>query len=226
MRLNKFLAQATGMGRRPADQAIAAGRVQINGQPAAVGKDVSPSDQIMLDGNPIVISDQVTTTIILNKPAGYVVSRSGQGSKTIYDLLPSEYHQLKPVGRLDKDSSGLLLLTNDGQLAYGLTHPSHQKHKIYEIALSKSLQPLHRQMITDYGVMLDDGPSKFQLDRLRDGDETRWRVTMHEGRNRQIRRTFAALGYTVDKLHRTQFGRYELAALEPGRYAAVSFDNE
>lgn len=222
MRLNKFIALATGMGRRPADQAIASGCVLINGQAATVGQEVSSTDEVTLDGQPINVDVQSATTIMLNKPAGYVVSRSGQGSATIYDLLPEQYHHLKPVGRLDKDSSGLLLLTNDGQLAFELTHPSRQKQKIYEVTLDKPLRPLHRQMITDYGVMLDDGPSKFQLERLHDGDETEWRITMHEGRNRQIRRTFAALGYTVTGLHRIQFGSYQLRDLAPGRFFVLS----
>lgn len=222
MRLNKFLALATGMGRRPADQAVAAGRVHVNGQIATVGQEVGPSDKVTLDGQPLVAQEQTLTTLILNKPTGYVVSRNGQGSKTIYELLPAEYHHLKPVGRLDKDSSGLLLLTNDGQLAHELTHPSRQKQKIYEVTLDKPLAPLHRQMIADYGVMLDDGPSKFQLERLQSDDETRWRICMHEGRNRQIRRTFAALGYTVMHLHRTQFGSYTLNGLAPGGYAATA----
>lgn len=217
MRLNKFLALVTGMGRRPADAAIAAGRVIVNGRPAKVGQAVDERDHVVLDGTQLNVESPQKTTIMLNKPAGYVVSRNGQGSKTIYDLLPREYYSLKPVGRLDKDSSGLLLLTNDGDLANELTHPSRQKVKVYETTLDMPLQPLHRQMITDYGVILTDGPSKFQLERLRDGDERQWRVTMHEGRNRQIRRTFAALGYTVTRLHRTRFGSYQLD-VSSGKY--------
>lgn len=224
MRLNKFIALATGMGRRPADQAVAAGRVKVNGETPAVGQEVSLSDQVTLDGKLLAAPSQSATTIMLNKPAGYVVSRNGQGSETIYDLLPQEYHHLKSVGRLDKDSSGLLLLTDDGQLTFELTHPSRQKQKIYEVTLDQPLQPLHRQMIVDYGIMLDDGPSKFQVARLQDGDETKWQISMHEGRNRQIRRTFAALGYTISRLHRTQFGNYKLGALQPGRYTAAPAD--
>jgi 23S rRNA pseudouridine2605 synthase len=147
---------------------------------------------------------------MMNKPVGYVVSRNGQGSPTIYSLLPLQYHKLKPVGRLDKASSGLLLLTNDGNLANDLTHPSKQKVKIYEISLNLPLQPLHRQMISDHGIELEDGNSKLQLERREEGNDKDWTVTMHEGRNRQIRRTFGALGYDVTKLHRTQFGPYKL----------------
>lgn len=220
MRLNKFIAQATGMSRRAADTAIEQGRVAINGQKAPLGTEVSHDDTVTLD-NGIVTPAVKTTTIMLNKPIGYVCSRNGQGSKTIYDLLPPEYQQLKPIGRLDKDSSGLLLLTNDGDLAHELTHPSKQKIKVYEIKLDKPLAPLHHQMVQDYGVQLEDGPSKLQLDRLTEGDDTKWQVKMHEGRNRQIRRTFAALGYTVTTLHRTKFGNFTLDDLEIRRYTGV-----
>lgn len=215
MRLNKYLATGTNLSRRAADEAITQGRVTVNGTPATPGAQVSATDVVKLDNQTISLSDH-TTTIMLNKPRGYVVSRNGQGSATIYNLLPPEYHHLNPVGRLDKDSSGLLLLTNDGTLAHDLTHPSRQKLKVYEITLGKPLQPLHRQMISDHGITLDDGPSKLQLDRLKDGDDTVWQVTMHEGRNRQIRRTFQSLGYTVQTLHRTQFGPYAISSLEAG----------
>jgi 23S rRNA pseudouridine2605 synthase len=220
MRLNKFIAQSTGLSRRAADAAIAQGRVSVNGREAALGKEVGESDTVVLDNSAITPAVN-TVTIMLNKPVGYVCSRNGQGSKTVYDLLPPEYQQLKPVGRLDKDSSGLLLMTNDGDLAYELTHPSKQKTKVYEIILDKPLAPLHRQMIQDYGVQLEDGPSKLQLYRIREGHETNWQVTMHEGRNRQIRRTFASLGYTVTGLHRTQFGNYHLNELVAKQFLVV-----
>lgn len=205
MRINKFIAAATGLSRRAADQAIAEGRVLVNGAAAQAGQGVADTDQVFLDGKKLTL--QASQTILLYKPVGYVVSRDGQGSKTIYDLLPPEMHHLKPVGRLDKDSSGLLLLTSDGQLAQQLTHPKYQKTKVYEIVLDKSLRPADEQQITQ-GVELEDGSSRLELTRLTD-DRT-WRVRMHEGRNRQIRRTFAALGYEVTRLHRISFGGYHL----------------
>jgi 23S rRNA pseudouridine2605 synthase len=220
MRINKFVALATGMSRRAADKAINEGRVVLNGAAAQFSDRVASSADVLLDGKRI--EAQTTTTIMLNKPVGYVVSRDGQGSRTIYELLPPELHHLKPIGRLDKDSSGLLLLTNDGKLAHELTHPSFQKTKIYEIELDKPLQPLHRQMIVDHGVMLEDGNSKLQLERLEEGNNKKWRVTMHEGRNRQIRRTFQSLGYEVKKLHRTHFGKYQLLDLLPGKIKRLS----
>ena len=221
MRLNKLLALTTDLSRRSADDAIAAGRVTINGRVATMGQQAEAGDMLTLDGKTIDTAkafDEQKTTILFNKPTGYVVSRNGQGSPTIYELLPEEYHNLKPVGRLDKDSSGLLLLTNDGQLTQELTHPSHQKTKVYEIRLDKPLAPLHRQMINDHGIQLSDGLSKLQVDRMQDGDDYAWQITMHEGRNRQIRRTFMALGYAVTKLHRTQFGPYSINSIGIGTY--------
>jgi 23S rRNA pseudouridine2605 synthase len=212
MRINKFVASSSGLSRRKADEAILVGRVLINGKTPEFGQQANPGDVVTLDG--VALAPPAThTTIILNKPVGYVVSRDGQGHKTIFELLPPEYQNLQPVGRLDKDSSGLLLLTNDGILANELTHPSKQKIKIYEVRLNAPLQPLHRQMISDHGVQLNDGGSKLQLERITDGDDYAWRVTMHEGRNRQIRRTFSSLDYTVKKLHRTHFGEYTLGDL-------------
>jgi 23S rRNA pseudouridine2605 synthase len=222
MRINKYVALATGMSRRAADTAISEGRVLVNNKRPSSGYSVAHNDQVTLDSRTIT-TDVNIMTIMLNKPVGFVCSRDGQGSKTIYELLPAELHHLKPIGRLDKDSSGLLLLTNDGQLAHELTHPSREKQKVYEITLDKPLQPLHRQMISDHGVQLEDGPSKFELTRQQDGDDTKWIVTMHEGRNRQIRRTFAALGYAVVRLHRTAFGTYALErTLSPGSFMNIT----
>lgn len=212
MRLNKFVARSTGLSRRSADKAIAEGRVKVNKGVATLGQQVNDEDQITLDGaalNPAPSS----LTIMLNKPAGYVCSRDGQGARTIYDLLPAKLQHLKPVGRLDKDSSGLLLLTNDGELAHQLTHPSFQKAKIYEVELDKSLAANDKTQI-EIGVTLDDGPSRFQLQ----GNDSKWTITMREGRNRQIRRTFIAVGYKVTKLHRTNLGNYQLNRLEPGHW--------
>jgi 23S rRNA pseudouridine2605 synthase len=220
MRLNKFIAAGSELSRRAADTAIADGRVAVNGQQPQAGQDVADSDVVTLDGRAITPAVK-TITIMLNKPPAYVVSRDGQGAPTVYDLLPPEYQQLNPIGRLDKYSSGLLLLTNDGQLSQELTHPSRQKIKVYEILLDTPLQPLHRQMISDHGLMLEDGLSKLQLQRQKESDDIGWRVTMREGRNRQIRRTFQALGYRVTHLHRVQFGPYQLGKLERGKTAVI-----
>jgi 23S rRNA pseudouridine2605 synthase len=164
---------------------------------------------------------------------------------------------MKPIGRLDKDSSGLLLLTDDGDLANELTHPRYAKTKVYEVILDKPLQPLHQQIIADHGVTLEDGLSKFSVTKLELRDKSQeireenaprsgyknvamsdakstlnpylmthdspvYEVHMQEGRNRQIRRTFAALGYSVRTLHRTQFGSYSLNELPLGQWIKVA----
>lgn len=219
IRLNKFIAQHLAIGRRQADSYIEHGRVTINGQVAALGLQIKPFiDTVFVDGEEVGARQKAAFIYLaLNKPVGYVSSRKQQGSnQTIYALLPKEYHHLKPVGRLDKDSSGLLLLTNDGDFAHRMTHPSYQKIKRYEVVLSKPLEPLHRQMISDHGIQLDDGVSKFLIERISEKDNKSWIVTMTEGRNRQIRRTFAGLGYSLNKLHRIQFGPYGLEASLPG----------
>lgn len=217
MRINKFVANSTGLSRRAADKLVDSARVTINGRPAQAGQQVVAGDTVKLDGAVVKAKDNLT--IILNKPVGYVVSREGQGSKTIYDLLPPDLHALKPVGRLDKNSSGLLLITNDGKLANNLTHPKFSKLKVYNLTLDKPLTPADQQAITK-GLMLDDGPSRLELHTI--DDPKNWQVRMSEGRNRQIRRTFEALGYTVLELHRTDFGPFTLGDLKPGKYHRLS----
>lgn len=219
MRINKYIAQATGLSRRAADTAIDQGRVLVNGVEPEAGQQISNSDIVTLDKRPITPAVK-TVTIMMNKPVGYVVSRDGQGSRTVYDLLPPELHSLKPVGRLDKDSSGLLLLTSDGTLAHQLTHPKFQKLKKYKIALNKDLSATDQQKITKTGVTLEDGVSKFELLPI-NNQPKEWKVEMQEGRNRQIRRSFEILGYSVVKLHRTHFGPYALGSLTPGKFENI-----
>lgn len=222
IRLNKFLASQLAIGRRQADELIANGKVTINGERAELGSRVKDGDSIQTDGKVITAQAVEFDYMLMDKPVGYVCSRRQQGdTPTIYSLLPPEFQHLKTVGRLDKDSSGLILLTNDGDFAHTLTHPSFSKIKKYEVTLDKALQPLHHQMIADHGVSLADGVSKFELMRLHDGNDQQWLVTMREGRNRQIRRTFAALGYDVTSLRRIQFGPYSLDALQGAKFQAT-----
>lgn len=217
MRLNKLLAHRLGISRRAADNAILDGRVSINNQQANPGIDIINADSVLFDSKPLPENPTITT-IMLNKPIGYVCSRNGQGSKTVYDLLPPEFKNLKPVGRLDKDSSGLLLMTNDGNLANQLTHPRYQKQKIYQVTLDKPLLNEHKVKIESGGVSLSDGVSKFTI--KNNGQSLK--VTLQEGRNRQIRRTFEKLGYKVAKLHRTNFGHYVIATLSSEQYKIIS----
>lgn len=220
IRLNKLLAQSLGISRREADDLIAAGRVEVGGKVAVLGQRIDNSDEVYYNGKK-VSSLTNYTYLALNKPVGYVCSRKRQGEvPTIYELLPEKYRTLKTVGRLDKDSSGLILLTNDGDFAFQMTHPKFIKTKVYEVELDRALEPLHQQMIADFGVDLPDGKSKLGLESMDDGRK-KWKVTMSEGRNRQIRRTFAALGYTVVKLHRVSFGKYLLSGLKEGECVEV-----
>ena len=222
-RLNKYLALHLGTSRREADDLISNGRVLINDQLVSLGAQVGPEDAVTVDGRNVSTQTDLKY-IALNKPPQYVCSRRDQGdTPTIYALLPDEFRPLKPVGRLDKDSSGILLMTNDGDFAHRMTHPSFHKIKLYQVELDHPLQPLHQQMISDFGVMLEDGKSQFMIEKLSES-ETKivYQVTMSEGRNRQIRRTFSALGYTVTRLHRTQFGNYSLGDIKPGEWQNVN----
>lgn len=220
-RLNKYLALQLGISRREADTLIEKGKVRINDEVAILGARAETTDRVTINGKE-VSTDTQHVTLAFHKPAGYVSSRKQQGdTPTIYSLLPKAYHHLKPVGRLDKESSGLLLLTNDGDFAHQMTHPKFYKVKVYEVRLDHALEPLHQQMINDHGIQLEDGPSQLTLER-QDDSRKRWTVTMHEGRNRQIRRTFAALGYEVTKLHRTNFGSYNLGSLESGKHQTIT----
>ena len=221
IRLNKFLAERRGLSRREADDAIQSGKVTIDGKKAELGSrlDLSIDKKPKVCYNNIIVPFETDFLYLaFNKPVGYVCSRRAQGSApTLYEILPKEYQKLKTVGRLDKDSSGLILLTNDGDFAFKMTHPKFQKEKTYEVSLDRPLEPLHQQMISDYGVMLDDGPSRFTIIK----DNSDYIVILREGRNRQIRRTFAALGYRVERLHRTTFGVFSLSGLEPGKFVEI-----
>ena len=252
IRLNKFLAERLGLSRREADDAIASGKVTIDGEKAVLGARIDEKSKICYNNKTVPFNTEFLY-VAMNKPIGYVCSRRAQGdAPTIYEILPKECMKLKTVGRLDKDSSGLILLTNDGDFAYQMTHPKFHKEKIYEVELDRPLEPLHQQMISDYGVMLEDGPSRFTVIRLekqpikghsepgkartsaprpwRRAEATRsergcsqalYTVILSEGRNRQIRRTFAALGYKVTVLHRIQFGKYQLTDLQPGKCVII-----
>jgi 23S rRNA pseudouridine2605 synthase len=216
-RLNKFLAHNTGISRREADNLILSGRVKVDNKVAKLGAQISEKQIVTLD-NKLISRLGGHITIIFHKPINYVCSRRQQGeSPTVYALLPDKYKKLKLVGRLDRDSSGLILLTDDGDLAHSLLHPSFHKTKVYNVRLDKPLQPLHQQMINDFGINLPDGRSQFSIQKIDDCLQ----ITMTSGRNHQIRRTFAALGYLVTHLHRVAFGPYNLGDLRIGEFRIV-----
>ncbi len=225
LRLNKFLAERIGVSRREADELISTGQITVDGKVASLGltlptpENLDNFPKVCYNGKIVPLSADFLY-LAFNKPVGYVCSRRAQGdAPTLYDLLPKAYQKLKTVGRLDKDSSGLILLTNDGDFAFQMTHPKFRKTKVYEVELDRSLEPLHQQMISDFGIEIGDGVSKFKI--IKNEPPASYIVILHEGRNRQIRRTFAALGYTVTKLHRTEFGKYELGDLESGKYVII-----
>lgn len=221
IRLNKHLATVLGVSRRQADQLIEQDRVKVNAQPAIIGQKITTDDQITVNDRPLQAKTR-PQLIAINKPTGVTCSRRHQkGDRTIYDLLPPELHHLKTVGRLDKNSSGLILMASDGDFIHQMTHPRFQKIKVYKVRLDTDLAPLHQQMINDFGVTLADGRSQLGLSRLSDTNRREWQVIMSEGRNRQIRRTFAALGYEVIKLHRIQFGPYQLTTLKPDEFTII-----
>lgn len=225
MRLNKFLAERIGVSRREADDLIAGGRVTVDGKIAEFGMQIDDNTEVLVDKKNVAFSHNYTY-LMLNKPRGYVSSRRRQGdTPTLYELLPKNLQTLKTVGRLDKESSGLILLTDDGDFAFRMTHPKFFKIKTYIVELDKPLAPLHQQMISDIGITLPDGLSKLFITKLADKNGEisgkRLQVEMSEGRNRQIRRTFAALGYEVTGLDRIEFGRYKLGELERGKFEIV-----
>lgn len=216
MRLNKFIAASGRLSRREADLLIEQDKVSVNGKPAHLGQRVGPEDRVTLNGEALHIMPK--TYLLLDKPVGYVCSRKSQSkAKTIYQLLDKKYLSLQSVGRLDKDTSGLILLTNDGDFAHQLTHPSYKKEKEYIVSLDKSLTDEDRQKIEE-GVVLEDGVSKLNVF----PEASNWRIVMSEGRNRQIRRTFSALGYQIKTLRRIKFGPYHIDELSCERLKEVS----
>jgi pseudouridine synthase len=210
MRINKYVAQATGLGRRKADKLILEGKLTVNGERANLGHHVENGDIIKLGAN-IIELPKNHTTLILNKPVGYVCSRDGQGSRTIYDLIPEEFRQLKSIGRLDKDSSGILVLTDDGELSQKLSHPSFNKQKIYEVRLKRELTPEEKVKIETGQIRLDKKPSILKIKNIKNSS---YQITLAEGRNRQIRRTFEKLNIEVSLLNRIQFGPHKLRDLK------------
>lgn len=222
MRLNKYLSLGLNISRRAADDLIAAKKVRINDQVAILGNRVEEGDEIKVLGKSVKLEEAKKLYLLLNKPEGYLSSKVSQGgAPTVYELLPKEYKKLNLniAGRLDKDSCGLILLTNDGEYLNEITHPSSGKTKIYTVKVNKVLSEGDLDKLKA-GVQIGDSrPSKFKsIKTLGDGS---LEVELEEGRNRQIRRTFYELGYRVTFLKRTQLGPYNLEDLEVGKIREV-----
>ncbi|HEV2593290.1 MAG TPA: pseudouridine synthase [Gaiellaceae bacterium] len=213
MRLNAWLARAGVASRRGADELIKAGRVTVNGEPGQLNTFVQSHDDVRLDGQEL--AKQQLAYVLLHKPAGVVTTaRDPQGRKTVVDLVdhPS---RVVPVGRLDADTTGALLLTNDGELAHKLAHPRYEVDKVYEVETWTQPTDADLQRLRA-GVELDDGPTRPAEVRRIEG--ARIELTLHEGRNRQVKRMLEAVGHRVKQLHRSRYGPLNVEGLEPGRW--------
>jgi 23S rRNA pseudouridine2605 synthase len=219
-RLQKVLAQVGIASRRVCETMIADGRITVNGEPAGLGRRVDPAtDRIAVDGVPLSVRPGLVT-YLLNKPPGVVSTASDpHGRPTVVDLLPGE-PRVHPVGRLDADSEGLLLLTNDGELTFQLTHPRFGVEKEYLVAVQGRLRPSEVRRLRE-GVVLDDGITAPARVALVEPDVAR--ITIHEGRNRQVRRMCAAVGHPVVRLVRTRIGPIADRSLAPGEWRPLSF---
>ena len=216
MRLNKFLAAAGVASRRECDRLIAEGKVTVNGRQARVGEEVSESDEVSVGGQRAVIKKY--EYYMLNKPKGYICSVSDdKGRKTVMDLMPSNAGRIFPVGRLDYDSEGLLILTSDGELAQRLTHPSHDVPKTYLVKVEGTLTEAALNPIRS-GLEIDGQMTKKCKAHIVETDKayTKVHVTVAEGRNREIRKLFAAIGKEVTLLKRIKIGELTLRGLDRG----------
>lgn len=219
MRLNRFLAAAGVGSRRYCDELIAAGRVRINGRPCTdFSAQPSTRDHVKVDGKLVHASQPLH--IVMNKPPGFVSTRSDPHARdTIFDLLPSKFRRLFNIGRLDAQSQGLLILTNDGELAQRLMHPRYKIEKEYELTLERPWDPTLAPKLLR-GVFLDSQRAKIV--RLHSATPTRLRVVLRQGINQQIRRMFHEIGYEVKRLVRVRVGSLRLGDLPAGHWRLLT----
>ncbi len=219
MRLNRFLALAGLSSRRGAEDYIRHGRVTVNGQLSTeLATQVAPADQVKVDGH--VVRPREFIYLLLNKPADFLTTRSDERSrKTIYDLLPGDLPTLAHVGRLDKESEGLLLLTNDGDLAFRITHPKFKLEKEYLVTLDREFQAEDAPKAKK-GVYLAEGRARF--DAIAKLNPRQVRVVLTQGLKREVRRVFAALGYKVKRLQRVRIGPLTDVGLRPGEVRVLN----
>ena len=218
MRINKFLAENAIASRRGADEMVASGRVTVNGQVATLGLDIKEGDEVLVDGQPVTQKEFAPEYYMMNKPKGVVCTvKDDRGRKTVMEFLPEVIGRVFPVGRLDYATEGLLLFTNDGDLAYRLTHPTNDIPKTYLVKVEgtmteKDLNPLRS------GVELDGVLTKKCKAHIVEThkDYTKVHITITEGKNRQVRRMFESIGKNVAFLKRISIGNLKLKGLDRG----------
>ncbi|MBI2433626.1 MAG: rRNA pseudouridine synthase [Candidatus Hydrogenedentes bacterium] len=219
MRLQKYLAACGVASRRAAEKLIDAGRVAVNGETASIGQTIDPdADDVTVDGRSLRQDEKIY--IVLNKPANTVTTaRDTHGRKTVLDLVEGAKARVFPVGRLDMDVEGVLLMMNDGELAHRLIHPSYQIDKTYIACVQGHVQPAALEKLAA-GVKLEDGmtaPTRVEV--LKNGrSSTLLRLTLHEGRKREVKRMCAAVGHPIRSLQRVSFGGIDVEGLRPGEW--------
>jgi 23S rRNA pseudouridine2605 synthase len=219
MRLNAYLARAGVASRRGAEELIRSGRVRVNGEVAGLVTFVEPRDTVEVDGSPI--EPEPLTYVLLHKPAGVVTTaRDPQGRPTVVGLVRHE-RRVVPVGRLDADTTGALLLTNDGPLAHRLMHPRYEVDKVYEAEVEGEPADETLGLLTD-GIELDDG--RTAPARVRRLAPSLVELTIHEGRKHQVKRMLQAVGHPVRRLHRKVYAGLALDGLAPGEWRELSCD--
>jgi 23S rRNA pseudouridine2605 synthase len=217
MRLNAYLARAGVASRRGADELIKAGRVRVNGEPGQLNTFVAARDRVEVDGKEVAA--QRLAYLLLYKPAGVVTTaRDPQGRRTVVELVPRE-PRVVPVGRLDADTTGALLLTNDGPLAHRLAHPRYGVEKVYEVEVEGDPDQTALSALRK-GVELDDG--RTAPARARRLGRRRLELVLHEGRNRQVKRMLEAVGHPVVRLHRSAYAGLTLDGLAPGEWRELT----
>jgi 23S rRNA pseudouridine2605 synthase len=217
VRLNAYLARAGVASRRRADELIKAGRVSVNGRPGELNDFVGKRDVVEVDGRRVAA--QELAYVLLHKPAGVVTTaRDPQGRRTVVDLI-DHLSRLVPVGRLDADTTGALLLTNDGELAHRLAHPRYEVDKVYEVEVEGEPDPDALRRLAE-GVELEDGrTAPAQVRRL---GPSRIELTIHEGRKHQVKRMCDAVGHPVARLHRSRYAGLGVAGLAPGEWRELT----
>jgi 23S rRNA pseudouridine2605 synthase len=211
VRLNAYLARAGVASRRRADELIKSGRVLVNGEPGRLNTFVGATDTVEVDGS--AVAPQRLAYLLLHKPAGAVTTaRDPHGRSTVVQLVPAE-PRVVPVGRLDADTTGVLLLTNDGELAHRLAHPRYEVDKVYEAQVEGHPTDDALRRLRE-GVILDDGPTSPA--RVRRLAPSRLELAIHEGRKHQVKRMLEAVGHPVRSLHRSRYANLDLTGLEPG----------